>query len=96
MERKLSMIDSDKIEFIPVDSLQKDPLMCKKLKKISGLKGEHISFQLAYRYKEFFYSSQMRIQRTKNPCVSIEIDTKAKAEINIRRVICVPSAWRKR
>ena len=83
MERKLSMIDSDKIEFIPVDSLQKifmkkDPLMCKKLKKIRGLKGEHISFQLAYRYKEFFYSSQMRIQRTKNPCVSIEIDTKLK------------------
>lgn len=38
MERKLSMIDSDKIEFIPVDSLQKifmkkDPLMCKKLQK---------------------------------------------------------------
>ena len=41
MERKLSMIDSDKIEFIPVDSLQKifmkkDPLMCKKLQKIEG------------------------------------------------------------
>lgn len=98
MERELSVIDPDKIEFIPVDSLQKifmkkDPMTCKKIKKISGLKGEHISFQLAYRYNEFFYSSQMRIQRTKNPCVRIEVYTKAKTEINIRRVICVPSAY---
>jgi len=98
MERLLSEICPEKIEVRAVDSLQKifmkkEPLCCAPLHSISGLRGENISFQIAYRYKEFYYSSQMRIQGTKNPSVRIESATDADVQVHIRRVLHVPSAY---
>ncbi len=98
MRRELSIINPEKIELVPVGSLQKifmkkEELPCRCIRKISGLKGEHISFQVAYRYKEFFFSSQMRVQGTKNPLVRIEVHTEARTDILIRKVVCVPSAY---
>lgn len=98
MERMLTGIRPEMIEMRAVDSLQKifmkkEPLCCAALRSISGLKGENVSFQLAYRYREFYYSSQMRIQGTKNPSVMIKAETEAGAEVSIRAVRHVPSAY---
>lgn len=81
-----------------VDSLQKifmkkEPLCCAALQNISGFRGAHVSFQLAYRYQEFYYSSQMRAQGTKNPSVTIEVVTDADVGITVRKVGHVPSAY---
>lgn len=98
MERLLSEIQPEKIELRTVDSLQKifmkkEPLCCAALHHITACRGEHVSFQLAYRYTEFYYSSQMRVQATKNPSVTIEAVTDADVSVRIRKVGHVPSAY---
>ena len=52
-----------------------------------------MSFQAAYRYKKAYYSSQMRVQATKNPSVTVEAVTKADVQVKIRKVGFVPSAY---
>ena len=56
-------------------------------------RGENVSFQAAYRYKKAYYSSQMRVQATKNPSVTVEAVTKADVQVKIRKVGFVPSAY---
>lgn len=98
MTKPLSIIDSGKIEFQAVDSLQKifmknKPLDCSQVYEVSALKGETVSFQAAYRYTEPYYSSQMQIQATKNPSVRIKIQSDINNMVHIRRVVHIPSAY---
>ena len=80
MGKELSVIESSQIEWVPVDSLQKifmkrEPLNCPRLYHLSGMRGETISFQMAYRYRKPYYSSQMMVQATKNPSVRIQVQS---------------------
>lgn len=97
-ERVLSEVQADKIEMRVVDSLQKifmdkEPLTCPILRSISGLKGETVSFQIAYRYLDYYFSSQMRRQATKNPSVCIKVESELQDSIHVRKVLSVPSAY---
>ena len=70
MGKQLSVIESSQIEWVPVDSLQKifmkkEPLSCPRVYELSGMEGETVSFQMAYRYRKPYYSSQMMVQATK-------------------------------
>lgn len=92
----LSEIKRDKIELIPIDSLQKiflnqEPLTCQRLQKISALKGETISFQIAYRYLANYSSSQMLVQAPKSPSFDISVASKLADFVHIRKVGYVPS-----
>lgn len=67
MGKQLSVIESSQIEWVPVDSLQKifmkkEPLSCPRVYELSGMEGETVSFQMAYRYRKPYYSSQMMVQ----------------------------------
>ena len=78
MGKQLSVIESSLIEWVPVDSLQKifmkkEPLSCPRVYELSGMEGETVSFQMAYRYRKPYYSSQMMVQATKNPSVRVRV-----------------------
>lgn len=94
----LSVIDPDKIEVRVIDSLQKifmddKPLTCPQLYKISVLKGETASFQIAYRYLDFYSSSQMLVQAPKNPNLNVAVVSEIKDLVQIRKVGYVPSTF---
>ncbi|MDO4632656.1 MAG: DUF4091 domain-containing protein [Eubacteriales bacterium] len=95
---ELSTIDRSLIDFVPVDSLQKifmkhEPLSAPVLTEISALRGETVSFQTAYRYRAPYYSSQMLVQATKNPSVTLSVEAPDGISCRIRRVGYVPSAY---
>ena len=92
----LSVILPENMEVVFVDSLQKifmkdKPLACPELYRISGLKGETVSFQMAYRYKGDYRSSQMLVQATKNPSILVKPISEIKDWIRLRRVEYAPS-----
>lgn len=98
MAKILSVIEKEQIEFTPVSSLEKifmkrEPLTCPQLYELSALRGENVSFQATYRYKKAYYSSQMQVQATKNPSVTVEAVTEADVRVRIRKVAFVPSAY---
>lgn len=94
----LSVIDPDKIEVRLVDSLQKifmddKPLMCPDIYRISALKGETVSFQIAYRYLDGYTSSQMLVQAPKNPNFEVMVTSKIEELVRVRKVGHVPSTF---
>ncbi len=98
MARTLSRIQSDEIEVRLIDSLTKvfmrrEPLAAPQLCEISGLWGETVSFQLAYRYLTSYFSSQMQRQAPKNPAVWLEVDSPLREAVRVRQVVSVPSAY---
>lgn len=98
MGKQLSVIESSQIEWVPVDSLQKifmkkEPLSCPRVYELSGMEGETVSFQMAYRYRKPYYSSQMMVQATKNPSVRVRVQAPEGIRVKIRKVGYVPSAY---
>ena len=98
MGKQLSVIESSQIEWVPVDSLQKifmkkEPLSCPRAYELSGMEGETVSFQMAYRYRKPYYSSQMMVQATKNPSVRVRVQAPEGIRVKIRKVGYVPSAY---
>lgn len=98
MAKVLSVIEKEQIDFVPVSSLEKifmkrEPLSCPQLYELSAFQGENVSFQAAYRYKKTYYSSQMKVQATKNPSVTVEAVTEADVRVRLRKVAFVPSAY---
>lgn len=96
--RGIDVIDPDQIELRAVDCLQKIrmervPLNVRELRAVSGLKGETVSFQIAYRYRTEYFSSQMKRQATKNPSVRWDVVSPLKPFVRVRRVVCMPSAY---
>lgn len=93
-----SVIIPENIEIVLIDSLQKifmkdKPLTCPAIYSISGLKGETVSFQMAYRYKGDYNSSQMIVQATKNPNISVKAASDIEDWIRLRKVDYAPSTF---
>lgn len=98
MARKLSIIEPREIEWVPISSLEKifmkkEPLTCPILYQMSALQGECVSFQTAYRYRIPYYSSQMMVQATKNPSVTVEVIADSSLSVTVRKVAYVPSTY---
>lgn len=91
-------IEVDKIELQIIDSMQKvfmtnKPLQCPELFQISALKGETISFQIAYRYTGFYSSSQMVVQAPKNPNLYLKTESLLSDLIHVKKVGYAPSTF---
>lgn len=70
-------------------------LECAEINSFSVLKGETVSFQIAYRYAEGYEFEQMKSKTpgTKNPSVTAHIHSKLADNIRIRKVVNVPVTY---
>lgn len=66
------------------------PLKERQIKRISGFRGQRVSFQIAYCFHGDYYVNQTEQQAFRNPYVTISVEGDFEGKIKMRKVDCVP------
>lgn len=65
-------------------------LDARPVKKLTGFRGQRVSFQAAYSFHGDYYVNQTTEQATRNPYANVRVEGDFEGDVLIRKVECVP------